>query len=61
MNSIMSKIRLFRKDEKGVTMLEYGLLAVLIATAAIAGATALGTNLGTTFTDISQHRSTTSN
>ncbi len=44
MNSIISKIRLFKKDEKGVTMLEYGLLAVLVAIAAIAGATALGTN-----------------
>ncbi len=28
--NIISKIRLFRKDEKGVTMIEYGLLAALI-------------------------------
>ena len=54
MNSIISKIRLFRKDEKGVTMLEYGLLAVLIAVAAIGGATALGTGIGKTFTDLAK-------
>ena len=34
-------------------MLQYGLLAVLIAVAAIGGATALGTGIGKTFTDLS--------
>jgi pilus assembly protein Flp/PilA len=54
MNSIVGKIRLFKKDEKGVTMLEYGLIAVLVAVAAIGGATTLGGNLNTTFTDIAK-------
>ena len=50
--NIVRKIRLFKKDEKGVTMLEYGLIAVLVAVAAIGGATTLGTNLNKTFSDI---------
>ncbi|WEX09393.1 Flp family type IVb pilin [Chelativorans sp. AA-79] len=38
----MSKIfARFRKDEKGVTAIEYGLMAALIAVGVIAGATAL--------------------
>ena len=43
----------FVKDESGATAIEYGLIASLIAVAIIAGATALGTALNTTFTNLS--------
>lgn len=39
----------FLKDESGATAIEYGLIAALISVALIAGATALGTQIGTTF------------
>ena len=42
----------FVKDESGATAVEYGLIASLIAVAIIAGATALGTSLNTTFNNI---------
>ena len=41
-----------KSDRKGVTALEYGLLAGLIAVAIIGGATASGTSISTMFTDI---------
>jgi pilus assembly protein Flp/PilA len=41
-----------RSDRKGVTALEYGLLAGLIAVAIIGGATALGGSISTMFSDI---------
>jgi pilus assembly protein Flp/PilA len=44
--------RTFLRDDKGATAIEYGLIAALIAVAIIAGATTVGTNLGTTFTTI---------
>jgi pilus assembly protein Flp/PilA len=43
----------FVNDESGATAIEYGLIASLIAVAIIAGATALGTSLNTTFMGIS--------
>jgi pilus assembly protein Flp/PilA len=43
-------VQKFFSDEEGVTAIEYGLLAALIAVLIIAGATALGTNLGALFT-----------
>jgi pilus assembly protein Flp/PilA len=39
----------FAKDESGVTAIEYGLIATLIGVAIIAGATAVGGSLNTTF------------
>lgn len=45
-------IRDFWNDEQGVTAIEYGLLAALIAVAIIAGAGLLGTNLNTMFNNI---------
>ena len=44
--------RNFLRDESGATAIEYGLIAALIAVAIIAGATSVGGNLGTTFTNI---------
>jgi pilus assembly protein Flp/PilA len=37
------------QDESGVTAIEYALIAALIAVAAIAAFTLVGTNLSTTF------------
>jgi pilus assembly protein Flp/PilA len=41
------------KDESGVTAIEYGLIAALIAVVCIAVWTLIGTGLSTKFTDIS--------
>jgi pilus assembly protein Flp/PilA len=46
MAALMSR---FMKDESGATAIEYGLIAALIATALITGATALGDALNTQF------------
>ncbi len=42
----------FMKDESGATAIEYGLIAALIAIAIVAGASAVGGSVGTTFTNI---------
>ena len=43
---------LFKNDE-GATAIEYGLIAALIAIAAIAAMTNIGKQLGTTFNNVS--------
>ncbi len=43
----------FVKDESGATAIEYGLIAALIAVAAIAAMTTIGTRLAATFTAVS--------
>lgn len=53
MNKFLSVTRRFLRDEEGVTAIEYGLIAALIAVVIIAGATLVGTSLNTLFTDIS--------
>jgi pilus assembly protein Flp/PilA len=45
-------VQKFCHDEDGVTAIEYGLLAALIAVAIIVGAQLLGTNLDALFTAI---------
>ena len=51
---IMTKIfRTFVSDESGVTAIEYGLIAALVAVAAISAFTTLGTKLSSVFTGIS--------
>lgn len=42
----------FVKDEKGATAIEYGLIAALVAVAAITAMTLVGTNLTATFNTI---------
>jgi pilus assembly protein Flp/PilA len=42
----------FVRDERGVTAIEYGLIAALVALAIIGGVTLLGTDLGNTFNTI---------
>ena len=44
-------LKLFR-NEKGATAIEYGLIAALIAVAAIGAMTTIGTNLSSTFTEV---------
>lgn len=49
----MQKIRNFLKNSKGATAIEYGLIAALIAVAAIAAMSSLGNQLGNTFNEVS--------
>ena len=49
---IASAIQKFIRDEQGVTAIEYGLIAALIAVAVIVAVKTLGTNLSTMFTSI---------
>ena len=46
------------RDEQGATAIEYGLIAALIAVAAITAMQTLGTNLDATFTEVSGNLST---
>ena len=46
-------LRRFLQDQSAATAIEYGLIASLVAVAIIAGATALGTSLNTTFNNLS--------
>jgi pilus assembly protein Flp/PilA len=50
------QLRLYAHDllsqEEGVTAIEYGLIAALVAVVIIGGATLLGTNLNTLFENI---------
>ncbi|MCM8729846.1 Flp family type IVb pilin [Hephaestia sp. GCM10023244] len=48
----MKTIRKFFSDKKGATAIEYGLIAALIAVAAIAAMTGLGKQLGNTFNEV---------
>jgi pilus assembly protein Flp/PilA len=52
MKNLLSR---FAKDESGATAIEYGLIATLIGVAIIAGATALGGALDTTFQGIADN------
>lgn len=46
-------IKNFFNDEDGATAIEYGLIAALVAVAAIGAMTTLGGDLVTTFTEVS--------
>ena len=49
----MSKFLKLIRNEEGATAIEYGLIAALIAVAAIAAMESIGTKLGTTFNNVS--------
>ena len=49
----MNFIRKIMKSDKGATAIEYGLIAALIAVAAITAMQGLGSSLNTTFTNVS--------
>lgn len=48
----LREIVTLKRDRRGVTMLEYGLIAALVAVVAITALTTLGQNLGKTFDSI---------
>jgi pilus assembly protein Flp/PilA len=48
----MKIYRKLMRNEKGATAIEYGLIAALIAVAAIAAMQGLGSQLNTTFTNV---------
>lgn len=54
----MQKMRAFIKDSKGATAIEYGLIAALIAVAAITAMGTLGNQLSTTFGIVSTKMNT---
>jgi pilus assembly protein Flp/PilA len=49
----MKTIRNFFRNDKGATAIEYGLIAALIAIAAVTAMQGLGNQLGTTFNSVS--------
>ena len=49
----MKNVIKFLKNKSGATAIEYGLIAALIAVAAITAMTSLGSNLKTTFNGVS--------
>jgi pilus assembly protein Flp/PilA len=49
----MSFIRKLIRNEKGATAIEYGLIAALIAVAAISAMKGVGTTLNSTFSNVS--------
>jgi pilus assembly protein Flp/PilA len=51
----MKLIRKIFKNEEGATAIEYGLIAALIAVAAIAAMQNIGDNLGTTFNAVADN------
>lgn len=48
----MKFFRKLRRNEEGATAIEYGLIAALIAVAAITAMSSLGTQLSTTFNTV---------
>ena len=52
MFTFLKNLSALAKDERGVTALEYGLIAGLVAVVIVTSVTALGTKLNTTFTTI---------
>ena len=54
----MAKFLKLFKNEDGATAIEYGLIAALIAVAAIGAMSAVGTQLKTTFNSVSTNLST---
>lgn len=50
MKNLMNNMKSFMQDEEGVTAIEYGLIAALIAVVIITAVTSVGTNLSGIFT-----------
>ena len=51
----MAKFLKLFKNDKGATAIEYGLIAALIAVAAITAMTSIGSKLGSTFNNVSSN------
>ena len=52
MFTLFNDLRPLMRDERGVTALEYGLIAGLVAVVIVTAVTSLGTQLAATFTSI---------
>lgn len=52
MSTFISAVKTFIADEDGVTALEYGMIAALIAGVIVVAVTTLGTEVNKTFTTI---------
>ncbi|MBY4721640.1 MULTISPECIES: Flp family type IVb pilin [Burkholderia] len=52
MKRVIEKIAWFDRDQDGVTAIEYGLIAALIALGLVVALTAVGTDLSTVFSTI---------
>lgn len=55
MSQYLTALTQLKRDEKGVTALEYGLIAALIAVVIITAVSTLGTGLEKTFVAIGTH------
>lgn len=49
---MFSFLKKFRRDDKGATMIEYGLIAAIVAVATIGTLTTMATGLKDTFTKV---------
>lgn len=58
MSKFMLDVRRFVRDEDGVTAIEYGLIAALIAVGIIAALSTIGTDLKTVFSTIADDLNT---
>ena len=54
----MAKFLKLIKNEKGATAIEYGLIAALIAVAAIGAMTSIGSSLSNTFSNVTSSLNT---
>ncbi len=52
---MMTFLRKLRADKKGATAIEYGLIAALIAVAAVTAMGALGEKIGTAFNNVNSN------
>jgi pilus assembly protein Flp/PilA len=52
MSMFLNNLKALARDERGVTALEYGLIAGLVAVVIVTSVKTLGTTLTTTFTSI---------
>ncbi|CAG9165032.1 hypothetical protein LMG23992_00178 [Cupriavidus laharis] len=52
MRTLIAQLKAFQRDDNGVTAIEYGLIAALIAIVIITSLTAIGTSLSNVFSYI---------
>jgi pilus assembly protein Flp/PilA len=52
MHTLIAQLKVFQRDDGGVTAIEYGLIAALIAVVIIATVQTVGTNLSSVFSFI---------
>lgn len=58
MTALINSTKRFLKDEEGVTAIEYGLIAALIAVVIIVAVQTVGQNLNGVFTLVASHLTT---